>query len=114
MASSLSNLVNDLSERIHEIKCKYGHNDKKLETCRIRYKYWNWFLEHTDFRDDLREYKCLCCNKNYKQKFDENLQKRFLNTYKFSKHGNNKFTLMNYGWLGKIKWNITTWKRRFL
>ena len=55
MASSLSNLVNDLSERIHEIKCKYGHNDKKLETCRIRYKYWNWFYEHTDFRDDLIE-----------------------------------------------------------
>ena len=27
MASSLSNLVNNLSEGIHKIKCKYGHND---------------------------------------------------------------------------------------
>ena len=35
MASSLSNLVNNLSEGIHIIKCKFGHNDKKCET-------WNW------------------------------------------------------------------------
>ena len=28
MTSSLSNLVNNLSERIYEIKCKYRHNDK--------------------------------------------------------------------------------------
>ena len=27
MASSLSNLVNNLSERIHKIKCKYGHDN---------------------------------------------------------------------------------------
>ena len=32
MASSLSSLVNNLSEGIHEIKCKFGHNDKKCET----------------------------------------------------------------------------------
>ena len=30
MASSLSNLVNNLSERIDKIKCKYGHDDKKM------------------------------------------------------------------------------------
>ena len=30
MASSLSNPVNNLSERIHKIKCKYGQNDKKM------------------------------------------------------------------------------------
>ena len=28
MTSSLSNLVNNLSEGIHEVKCKYRHNDK--------------------------------------------------------------------------------------
>ena len=39
MASSLSNLVNNLSEGIHRIKCKFGHYDKKCETCRIKYKY---------------------------------------------------------------------------
>ena len=29
MANSLSNLVNNLSELIHKIKCKYRQNDKK-------------------------------------------------------------------------------------
>ena len=32
MASSLSNLVNNLSEGIQKIKCKHGHDDKKCET----------------------------------------------------------------------------------
>ena len=31
MASSLSNVVNNLSEEIHRIKCKYGHDDKKCK-----------------------------------------------------------------------------------
>ena len=31
MASSLSNLVNNLSEGIRRIKCKFGHDDKKCE-----------------------------------------------------------------------------------
>ena len=30
-ANSLSNLVNNLSEGIHRIKCKFGHDDKKCE-----------------------------------------------------------------------------------
>ena len=80
MTSSLSNFVNNVFEGIHKIKCKYGHNDKKCETCRIKYKYWNCFLEYTNFKDDLIGYKCLCCNKNYQQKFDEELKERFFNT----------------------------------
>ena len=31
MASSLSNLVNNLSQRIHKIKCKYEYYGKKFE-----------------------------------------------------------------------------------
>ena len=42
MASSLSNLVNNLYERIHGIKRKFGQDDK---TCEIKYKYCNYFLE---------------------------------------------------------------------
>ena len=53
MASSLSNLVNNLSERIHKIKCKYENNDRKCETCGIKYKYCNCFLEYKNFKDDL-------------------------------------------------------------
>ena len=36
----------------------------------------------------------MCCNKNYQQKFDELLKERFINTCKFSNHGNNKFILL--------------------
>ena len=46
MTSSLSNLVNNLSERIHRIKCKYKHDDKKCKTCRIKCKYCDCFLEY--------------------------------------------------------------------
>ena len=74
MASSLSNLVNNLSEGIHRIKCKFRHDHKKCETCRIKYNYCNCFLEYTNFKDDLMEYKCLCHNKNYPQKFNEILK----------------------------------------
>ena len=45
MASSLSNLVNNLAEGIYRNKCKYGHHDKKCETCGIKYKYSDCFLE---------------------------------------------------------------------
>ena len=43
------------------------------------------------FKDDLIEYQCLCCNKNYQQKFNEKVQQRFLNTYKFSNHDNDVY-----------------------
>ena len=76
-ASSLSNLVDDLSEGIHRIKCQFGYANKKCETCRIKYKYCICFLEYTDFKDDLIEYKYLCCHKNYQHKFDEKLKERF-------------------------------------
>ena len=46
MASTLLNLVNNFSEGIHRIKCKYRHDDKKYETCGIKYKYckYKYFL----------------------------------------------------------------------
>ena len=65
MASSPSNLVNNLSEGLHRIKCKFRHNDKKCETSEIKYKYCDCFLEYMNFKDDVIEYKCLCCNKSY-------------------------------------------------
>ena len=83
MASSLSNLVNNLSERIHKIKCKYGHDDKECETYRFKYKHCGCFLEYANFKDDLIESKCLICNKNWQIQFYEKLKKRFFNTYKF-------------------------------
>ena len=45
MASSLSNLVDNLTEGIHEIKCKL-------------------FLEYESLIDNLIKFKCLSCNKH--------------------------------------------------
>ena len=45
IARSLSNLVNNLSEGLYRIKCKSEHDDKNCETCGIKYKYWDCFLE---------------------------------------------------------------------
>ena len=55
MVSLLSNLVSNLSEGIHRIKGKYGHNDKKCGTCGIKYKYCDCFLEYANFKGDLIE-----------------------------------------------------------
>ena len=94
MASSLSNLVNNLSEGIHRIKCKCRHDDKKCVTCGIKCKHCGCFLEYTNFKDYLTEYECLCFNKNYRHKFDEKLKERFFNIYEFSNHKNNQFILL--------------------
>ena len=66
MASLLSSLVINLAEGIHKTKCKYdGHDNKKCETCGIKYKDCDCCLEYTNVKDNLIEYKCLCYNKNY-------------------------------------------------
>ena len=49
MASSLSNLVDNLAEGIHKIKCK---------DC-------NYFLEYGSVKGNLIKCKCLSCNKDY-------------------------------------------------
>ena len=105
-----TNLVDNLSEGIHKIKSKYGHDNEKCETCKIKYKNCKCCLKY--IRDDLIEYKCLWCNNKYQKKFDENLKKRFANTYKFSNHHiipwykfilfcKNVFTNMNTWMTGK-------------
>ena len=88
MASSTSNLVNNLSERLHRIKYKLEHDDRRCETCGIKYTYY----EYTNVEDRLIEYKCLSYNKSYQWKFGEKLKERFFNIYiKFSNYDNNKF-----------------------
>ena len=59
MASSLSNLVDNLSEGIHTIKCK---------DC-------DCFLEYESVKDNMIKYKCLSCNQDYSNKVDEKLKK---------------------------------------
>ena len=58
MASSLSDLVDNLAERIHKIKCKDCDS----------------FFEYESVKDNLIKHKCLSCNKNYSNKLDEKLE----------------------------------------
>ena len=64
----------------------------KKKQCGIKYS--DCSLESTYFKDDLLEYKCLICNKNFQIKFDLKLKKLFFNTHKFSSDDNNKFVLL--------------------
>ena len=65
---------------IHRTECNFGHDDKKYKTDRVKYNNCDCFLEYANFKYDLIEYKCLCCNKKYQHKFDKKLKKRLFNT----------------------------------
>ena len=52
MASSLSNLNNNLAEGIHRIKVNTSTMIKKCKTGRIKYEDYNYFLVYTNFKDD--------------------------------------------------------------
>ena len=67
METSLSNLVDNLTEGIDKRKCK---------EC-------DCLLKYESVRDNLIKYKYLSCNNNYSNKTDEELKKRFKNTFKF-------------------------------
>ena len=54
MAYLLLNLVNNLAEGIHKIKCRYGYDDKKCETWGIKYKDCNCFLEYTNLKVEYK------------------------------------------------------------
>ena len=58
MAYSLSNLINNLAEGFHKIKCKNEHdnNAKRLE---LHAKIATAFLNTPNVRDNLIEYKCM-------------------------------------------------------
>ena len=76
MASS--NLIVNLTEGIHKIKCK---------DC-------GCFFEYESVKDNLIKYQCLSYNKNYSNKLDEELKNKFKNTFKFSNNAINKFILL--------------------
>ena len=59
MASSLSNLVDNLLKGIHKIKCK---------DC-------SCFLEYQRIEDDLIIYECLSCDEFYSRKLNKKLKR---------------------------------------
>ena len=44
--------------------------------------------------ENLIKYKCLSCNKNYSNEINEELNKRFKDTFKFSNNDMEKFSLL--------------------
>ena len=78
MANPLSNLVDNPAEGIHKIKCKDCVSS----------------LEYKSIKYNLIKFKFLCCNKDYPNKIDEELKKRFKKIFKFSNNDINKFILL--------------------
>ena len=69
----MSNLVNNLSEGIHIIKCKLGHDDKKMKK-----------LGGLNTSLVTVEYKCSCCKKIINAIINKKLKQRFFNIDKLS------------------------------
>ena len=65
MSSSLSSLVDNLSERLHSDKCTV------CKSC----------LDYMITKDDQLIFRCFDCKKNYKKDFNKELIKRFANIY---------------------------------
>ena len=53
-----------------------------------------WFSVRYESVEEISiKYKCTSCNKDYSKKIDEELKKRFKNTFKFYNNDINKFVL---------------------
>ena len=78
MSSSLSNLVDNLSEGRHCDKCI---------DCKS-------YLDYMITKDDQLIFKCFECKKNYKKDFNKDLIKKFENIYEFCNGDINKFILL--------------------
>ena len=78
MSSSLSNLVDNLSEGLHI--------DKSIDSKSC--------LDYISIKDKQLIVKCINCNKNYNKDFNRELINRFSSTYKFCNGDISKFMLL--------------------
>ena len=78
MSSSLSNLVDNLSEGLHSDKCT------DCKSC----------LDYMTTKEKQLIFRCLGCKKNYKKDFNKELIKRFANIYEFCNRDLNEFILL--------------------
>ena len=96
MSTSLSNLVDNLSEGLHSDKC----TDCKL------------LFDFMSIKDNQLIFKCFGCKKNYKKDFNKELIQRFANIYKFCNKYINRF-------ISVLRNGVNTWiigrdlKRRY-
>ena len=78
MSSSLSSLVDNLSERLHGDKCI------DCKSC----------LDYMTTKDEQLIFRCFECKKNYKKDFNKEFIKGFPNIYEFCNEDINKFILL--------------------
>ena len=78
LSSSLSSLVDNLSEGPHSDKCT------DCKSC----------LDYMITKDGQLIFRCFECKKNYKKDFNNELIKRFANIYEFCNEDINKFMLL--------------------
>ena len=78
MSSSLSKLVDNLSEGIHNNKCA------DCKSC----------LDYMRSTNEKLIFKCFNCEQYYKKKFNKDLIKRFVSSYEFYNKDLNKFILL--------------------
>ena len=77
MATSLSKLVDNLTDNIHNDKC-------------IKCKSYLYFVRAMN---EKLIFKCIDCEKEYEKEFNKELIERFANTYKFCDNDLNKFVM---------------------
>ena len=78
MSTSLSNLVSNLSEGLHNNRCI------DCKSC----------LDYMTTKDEQLILRCFRCKKNYEKNFNEELIQRFANTHEFCNRDLNKFILL--------------------
>ena len=78
MSTSLSKLVDNLSEGLHNDRCI------DCKSC----------LDYMTTKDEKLIFRCFSCKKNYEKDFNKELIKRFANTYSFCNKDLNKFILL--------------------
>ena len=78
MSTSLSKLVDNLSEGIHNNTCV------DCKSC----------LDYMKTKDKKLVFRCFSCKKNYEKDFNKELIKRFANMYSFCSKDLNKFVLL--------------------
>ena len=78
MSSSLSNLIDNLSEGLHSDKCI---------DCKSS-------LDHITTKDEKLIFRCFKCKKNFEKYSNKELIKRFANIYEFCNEDINKFILL--------------------
>ena len=94
MSTSLSNLVNNLSEEVHNDKCT------NCKSC----------LDYMTTKDEQLTFRCFSCKKNYEKDLNKELIQRLKNIYEFCNGDLNKFILLLRKGVYPYKY-IDSWER---